>query len=158
MFLFFSQEECHEIFMKALDTTSRNLLKEIRIHQYICIYIYIELLQKTHQITLWLVIFLSFQWVKPKNPCRFFHSTKTLRWKISPKIVQRVEVVWERVRMALTWSKSWVGVWIDGKVGTPILAAKLWLWSPFWEMDVSENRSEERRVGKECRSRWSPYH
>ena len=22
----------------------------------------------------------------------------------------------------------------------------------------SENRSEERRVGKECRSRWSPYH
>ena len=23
---------------------------------------------------------------------------------------------------------------------------------------ASENRSEERRVGKECRSRWSPYH
>src|SRR5579872_2955178 len=23
---------------------------------------------------------------------------------------------------------------------------------------VRENRSEERRVGKECRSRWSPYH
>ena len=22
----------------------------------------------------------------------------------------------------------------------------------------SHNRSEERRVGKECRSRWSPYH
>ena len=27
-------------------------------------------------------------------------------------------------------------------------------------IDFSENliRSEERRVGKECRSRWSPYH
>ena len=24
--------------------------------------------------------------------------------------------------------------------------------------DQGENRSEERRVGKECRSRWSPYH
>ncbi len=24
--------------------------------------------------------------------------------------------------------------------------------------DVLEYRSEERRVGKECRSRWSPYH
>ena len=24
--------------------------------------------------------------------------------------------------------------------------------------DVSADRSEERRVGKECRSRWSPYH
>jgi len=23
---------------------------------------------------------------------------------------------------------------------------------------MTENRSEERRVGKECRSRWSPYH
>ena len=23
---------------------------------------------------------------------------------------------------------------------------------------TSDNRSEERRVGKECRSRWSPYH
>ena len=23
---------------------------------------------------------------------------------------------------------------------------------------AEENRSEERRVGKECRSRWSPYH
>src|SRR2546429_1190047 len=26
------------------------------------------------------------------------------------------------------------------------------------EMTVDEIRSEERRVGKECRSRWSPYH
>ena len=24
--------------------------------------------------------------------------------------------------------------------------------------EVSIGRSEERRVGKECRSRWSPYH
>src|SRR3982751_3448971 len=24
--------------------------------------------------------------------------------------------------------------------------------------DARRNRSEERRVGKECRSRWSPYH
>ena len=25
-------------------------------------------------------------------------------------------------------------------------------------VDIIEDRSEERRVGKECRSRWSPYH
>ena len=24
--------------------------------------------------------------------------------------------------------------------------------------EQEKNRSEERRVGKECRSRWSPYH
>ena len=27
-----------------------------------------------------------------------------------------------------------------------------------WESSRSSSRSEERRVGKECRSRWSPYH
>ena len=28
-----------------------------------------------------------------------------------------------------------------------------------WEMiRAQKQRSEERRVGKECRSRWSPYH
>jgi len=25
-------------------------------------------------------------------------------------------------------------------------------------IELTMNRSEERRVGKECRSRWSPYH
>src|SRR5258708_32845543 len=25
-------------------------------------------------------------------------------------------------------------------------------------LDITDERSEERRVGKECRSRWSPYH
>src|ERR1022692_5256207 len=29
---------------------------------------------------------------------------------------------------------------------------------PASRMKVGELRSEERRVGKECRSRWSPYH
>ena len=28
---------------------------------------------------------------------------------------------------------------------------------PLWH-NIDNNRSEERRVGKECRSRWSPYH
>ena len=26
------------------------------------------------------------------------------------------------------------------------------------KLDIVFSRSEERRVGKECRSRWSPYH
>ena len=25
-------------------------------------------------------------------------------------------------------------------------------------LELEDSRSEERRVGKECRSRWSPYH
>ena len=43
-----------------------------------------------------------------------------------------------------------------------------WLWYPFipygkltiiqGDPGDGKTRSEERRVGKECRSRWSPYH
>ena len=29
---------------------------------------------------------------------------------------------------------------------------------PCGDMELVKKRSEERRVGKECRSRWSPYH
>src|SRR5258707_9226871 len=34
------------------------------------------------------------------------------------------------------------------------------LWRQYWFAMVNRGvlRSEERRVGKECRSRWSPYH
>ena len=31
-------------------------------------------------------------------------------------------------------------------------------WQEVLSKEVLEQRSEERRVGKECRSRWSPYH
>src|SRR5256884_7618913 len=37
--------------------------------------------------------------------------------------------------------------------GTPVL-----LMSGVVNKSVADKRSEERRVGKECRSRWSPYH
>ena len=46
--------------------------------------------------------------------------------------------------------------------------ANIILWSPFYQVKYAiidglfvshtDERSEERRVGKECRSRWSPYH
>ena len=32
------------------------------------------------------------------------------------------------------------------------------VWSSTGTLDTNPTRSEERRVGKECRSRWSPYH
>ena len=32
------------------------------------------------------------------------------------------------------------------------------LFEKHWEEQTGQKRSEERRVGKECRSRWSPYH
>ena len=38
---------------------------------------------------------------------------------------------------------------------------KTTVWKGFtfkWYVQLFRDRSEERRVGKECRSRWSPYH
>src|SRR3989449_10159948 len=37
-------------------------------------------------------------------------------------------------------------------------AATVYLREIFVSAEFAESRSEERRVGKECRSRWSPYH
>ena len=34
----------------------------------------------------------------------------------------------------------------------------VWIWSCTFGINRPRSRSEERRVGKECRSRWSPYH
>ena len=39
------------------------------------------------------------------------------------------------------------------------LEGRLWVeLRGFWDVKNDFMRSEERRVGKECRSRWSPYH
>src|SRR2546422_11728917 len=36
--------------------------------------------------------------------------------------------------------------------------ARDWMNRVLHDADYARERSEERRVGKECRSRWSPYH
>src|SRR3712207_1171142 len=69
---------------------------------------------------------------------------------------------------------SWVSVWLGGVVSTVVYTAVAWLLlrrlridprlpgqrDAFWLLGLAAEigRSEERRVGKECRSRWSPYH
>ena len=42
-------------------------------------------------------------------------------------------------------------LWSSSALGQSILKGK-------YPRTIEEFRSEERRVGKECRSRWSPYH
>ena len=67
--------------------------------------------------------------------------------------------------------------WFSVFVIVPVIGLVIWGLNTFWlhrlkkgDMDYSPEgfrkrarifaiiRSEERRVGKECRSRWSPYH
>src|SRR2546425_11505557 len=46
-------------------------------------------------------------------------------------------------------------IFIVRQVQEKLLGKQKELWMAFVDL---EKRSEERRVGKECRSRWSPYH
>src|SRR3712207_9446477 len=58
---------------------------------------------------------------------------------------------WAEAAERLTWAQKWDEVldWSNPPFAKWFVGGKL---------NVAYNRSEERRVGKECRSRWSPYH
>src|SRR5260370_23637471 len=52
------------------------------------------------------------------------------------------------------------GDWVPAVPNRPLTVGdNLWLARDSRaEVQIGSTRSEERRVGKECRSRWSPYH
>ena len=53
-----------------------------------------------------------------------------------------------------------VGSVVSTRKCEKLIGSKFMIIEPVHHMkgDLSQLRSEERRVGKECRSRWSPYH
>src|SRR5260370_10642915 len=66
----------------------------------------------------------------------FLNEFERIRGPVRPEGFDDVEV---------TNEKDWLAFTSSAKAGDEILLALI-------------GRSEERRVGKECRSRWSPYH
>src|SRR3989449_9616140 len=61
---------------------------------------------------------------------------------------------------AITYSEFAAMIPISGSAYTYAYATlgELVAWIIGWDLILEYARSEERRVGKECRSRWSPYH
>ena len=57
---------------------------------------------------------------------------------------------------ALGSALGYISVLFDPWVASGVILLIVWLLSQM--LLLSWARSEERRVGKECRSRWSPYH
>ena len=84
-------------------------------------------------------------------------------------LLERYVPAWDSVSVPAYRSpgKFWYGTFLTPEVImynsnriTRAQAPKDWddLLDPVWRGKIVIRRSEERRVGKECRSRWSPYH
>ena len=53
--------------------------------------------------------------------------------------------------------RLWFDMWLNQQdMGIDDIFTEDVIYTESWSPQY--NRSEERRVGKECRSRWSPYH
>src|SRR2546426_3853261 len=96
------------------------------------------------------------QWwaVKPSHPCVPVIATRapTRRWTMSSLVNL------DRILRQAVESKAMPGVVAVAATDTEVLYE-----GAFGKRDLGKPapmtlRSEERRVGKECRSRWSPYH
>ena len=61
---------------------------------------------------------------------------------------------WFRVSLSHTDMEYLRKNWAGKKAAAPVLEKR----HRKYFLRFSYTRSEERRVGKECRSRWSPYH
>ena len=60
--------------------------------------------------------------------------------------------------MVVSLAPSNVGVVSKTDAASGKMSAKSYYYDPAYQTQETLKRSEERRVGKECRSRWSPYH
>src|SRR5258708_35386992 len=71
--------------------------------------------------------------------------------------MNRIALIEDHARLATLVSRSLANSGIETDVFHQISTA----WLALQDIDygvIVIDRSEERRVGKECRSRWSPYH
>ena len=91
---------------------------------------------------------------------RHISGLATRLTEIGPQLAENWVYCVDSETEILTSNKGWIS-YTDLRVGDLALAidpaSKKIQWEPV-EKVHSFPRSEERRVGKECRSRWSPYH
>ena len=72
--------------------------------------------------------------------------------EVDPELQRLVQVTKESVEAGLAAVKPW------GRLGDVSEAVNRCATKARYSVVAELTRSEERRVGKECRSRWSPYH
>src|SRR3989449_9362683 len=105
---------------------------------------------------------------RPPRSTLFPYTTlfRSLRMAVAPLIVfpdpdslgpPQLKVagleLWVHDRRSPQAQDYWEGNWLVVTARCAATGANVWTTGPMLRV-----RSEERRVGKECRSRWSPYH
>src|ERR1051325_1236406 len=89
---------------------------------------------------------------KGKFPLVWFENPKDVEGRASQySLLSNVYASRERIALALGMEPEQAGMELS-------LEYARRLEHPIEPLRIEAGRSEERRVGKECRSRWSPYH
>ena len=86
-------------------------------------------------------------------------STQTIKYTAKRSVPEGCKIV--KHGMILTSKPAWEALYKDNQEAFIEKAKKndIKTYVPMhYVLKVIAGRSEERRVGKECRSRWSPYH
>src|SRR6266511_1014169 len=85
-------------------------------------------------------------------------SLEFARWPAAYSAVVEEKVLCGALRSLSSWKAPWA---LEGSISVAPESRRIPCSTPA-EAPANANRlgprSEERRVGKECRSRWSPYH
>ena len=89
-------------------------------------------------------------------------ATSTINCTVSGIISDSMNDILGKVHEAGLTLKAGCGIGYEFSTLRPkgafVAGAGAYTSGPLSFMDIYDKRSEERRVGKECRSRWSPYH
>src|SRR5438874_10791569 len=76
---------------------------------------------------------------------------------LTPEQVAMDEDYWAVIENSFSVTRGIINLNNGGVSPSPRLVTEA-LVRYIWQQEDATARSEERRVGKECRSRWSPYH
>src|ERR1043166_8179361 len=77
---------------------------------------------------------------------------------LDEKIGQMTQPEQNELKDAADIENYFLGSLLSGGSSDPKEGNSLEAWTNLYDRLQAHTRSEERRVGKECRSRWSPYH